>query len=94
VFPPAADRLDGELAGVVVGSHRHPTGVRGHVVHAGRGDLAQFSCEVIHVGLQRFSDRPVLLTGVAEIADQLLPFPIDADHQLSRGDVLRGWALM
>jgi hypothetical protein len=34
LVPPAADRLDRERAGVVIGSHRHPAGVGGDVIYA------------------------------------------------------------
>ena len=48
--PPAAERLNSERGGVMVGADRHPSGVRGHVVDAVRDRFSEFLVrKVVHV---------------------------------------------
>src|SRR5665811_134025 len=96
LVPPAADRLDRERASVVVGSHRHPAGVGGHVVHPVRRDLAEFPFKVIDIRRHWLTGRPVLPAAVTEVADKLLLFAVDADHRLPRGYMFfgLGWGVL
>jgi len=65
-------------------------GVGGHVVHAVGGDLAEFTFEVVDVGLHGLTDRPVVPATAAEVADELLLLAVHADHRLPGGDVRFG----
>ena len=83
-IPPAADGLDRELGGVVVGADVHPPGVR----RPGRRSRTGWPCprhrRRSH-GPGPVPDRPWAATGppgVAELADQLLLLGVDADHRI------------
>jgi hypothetical protein len=84
VVPPGSDGVDRERGGVVVGAHRHPSGVGAHVVHPIRVGLAQFPVdEVVDLDLFRlaFSDATP-----GRRSCRPLPTPsfcIDTDHHLA-----------
>ena len=90
-LPPAADRLDGERGGVVVGAHADPTGVGGQVVDAVGVGLAQGGVDEV-VDLDRFglSRGAPFRAGVLVLADQFLLLGVHADHRVARGQVLAG----
>src|SRR3954466_11158111 len=89
--PPAADRLDGERGGVVVGAHADPAGVGGQVVDAVRVGLAQGGVdEVVDLDLLGLPGRAPLGPAVAVRADQLLLLGVHADHRITAGQVRLG----
>src|ERR1035437_9248267 len=72
VVPPVAQRRHGERRGVVVGAHRHPSGVRADVIHAVWDGLAQGRVEeVMDVDRYRGAGWPVVTPGVLELSDEL-----------------------
>ena len=87
--PPAADGLNGELRGVVVGAHVDPAGVGRHVVDAVRDGLAEVLVgEVVHVDLLGLAAGPPFPATVLVPPDQLLLLGVHADHRAARGHVL------
>jgi len=89
--PPAADRVDGEAGGIVIGADANPADIVVDVVDAVRYGAAQLGIdEVVHV------DRlgPALATPfpavVLEIADQFLLLGVDRHHWLTRRQELQG----
>ena len=82
VVPPAADRLDRELRGVMVGADVHPARVRGQVVDPVWDRLAQYLVgEVVIVDPDRISGGPPFPAAVAVLADQFLLLGVHADHR-------------
>src|SRR4051794_9847448 len=84
MLPPALDRSDGELGGVMVDADRDPALVTADVVDAIRDRLAQLLVdEVVRAHQLGLAAGPPLAPAVLEIADQLLLFGVDADHRLA-----------
>src|SRR5215475_10551879 len=82
-FPPAADRFDGELRGVVVGPDADPAMVAGQIVHAVRDYLAQLGVdEVMNLHPLRLSFGSPFPPRILEVAHQLLLLRIDRDDRL------------
>ena len=85
LYDNASTRLHGERGGVVVGTDRHPAGVRGDVVDAVRVGLAQLRVrEVVHIDPRGAPwdwspGRPALWNS----PDQLL-LGVHADHRRTR----------
>jgi len=83
VLPPAADRVDRELGGVVVDPDVHPPLIGTDVIHPIRDRLAQLLVlEVVHPHQLRLTLGSPFSPEVLEIADQLLLLGVHADHGL------------
>ena len=79
LLPPALDRGDRELGGVVVDPDADPALVVGEVVDAVGDRLAQFLVfEVVGADLDRVALGAPLAPAVLEVADQLLLLGVDA----------------
>src|SRR3974377_1242640 len=84
--PPGADRGDGERAGVVIGAHVDPAGVRGQVVDPVRGGLVQLLVgEVVHAYPLGLPGRRPFRPAVLEVPDILLLLGVHADHRAAVG---------
>ena len=91
LLPPGADRLHRERGGVMVGADGHPPGVRAHVVHPVRGDLALVLVdEVVDADLLGTAPGAPLPAAVPEVADVLFLLGVHADHRLRGVQVLPG----
>lgn len=89
--PPAADRLDRERRGVVIGADVDPAGVRRDVVDPVGDGLVQLRVsEVMHVHRHRLTCRPPLAAAVLEVSDELLLLGVHADHWLATVPVPTG----
>src|SRR5690606_19835441 len=76
--PPAANRLNGELGGVVIDAHIDPSLVARDVVDTVRDHFAELSIdEVVGAYGLRVALRLPLSAVVVEIADQLLLLGVD-----------------
>ena len=79
----AADGLDGEGGGVVVGADVHRAGVGGEVVDpVGHGLADGVIREVVDQRGRRAALGPPLPPGVAELPDELLLLGVHADHRV------------
>src|SRR5712672_878527 len=71
--PPAANGVDGEGGGVVIGADVDPSGVARQIIDAVGDRAAQLlDQEVVRANLLRRAVRPIGATRVLEVADQLL----------------------
>ena len=61
--PPGAHRVHRERGGVVVGAHRHPSGVGAQVVDAVGDRLARLADEVVDLDLLRVAGGSVVAQG-------------------------------
>src|SRR5271165_3188265 len=94
-LPPAADRGDGERAGVVVGADVDPAGVRGQVVDPVGHRLAQLLIsEVMDADPLGLPGRRPFRAAVLEVPDVLLLLGVHADHRAAAGLERGTWALM
>ena len=89
LLPPSGDGVDRERGGVMVGAHRYPTGVVGHVVHTVRIGLAQRGVdEVVDLDRFRLTDVVPFPSTVLVGTDEQLLLGVDADHRVPAGHVL------
>ena len=83
VAPPGADGVDGERGSVVVGAHRHPSGVGSHVVHPVRVGFTQLLVdEVMDLHLFGLALGMPLPTVVLVGPDQLFLLGVHTDHRV------------
>ena len=83
VAPPGADGVDRERGSVVVGAHRHPSGVGAHVVHPVRVGFTQLLVdEVMDLHLFGLALGMPLPTVVLVGPDQLFLLGVHTDHRV------------
>ena len=93
--PPAADRLNGELGGVIVDSDVDPADIVGDVVDTVGGGLAQFGvAEVVGAYLLGLALATQLAPGVLEVADEFFLLGVDRDRRLPGLECRRDRLLM
>jgi hypothetical protein len=80
LFPPASDRRDGELGGVMVNADTHPADIPCHVVHPVGDCLAQLGDEkIVHTDSLRLPLGTPRSPCILEVSDKFLLLRVDGD---------------